>query len=314
MCRWRPRASASKERSGGRDSSSLAPGDSLSTLLALAGGVLGESTDDATLVRFRDATHTDTVSFHVSDVIAGRFDVTLQDGDHAFVYFHPGYHQLARASIFGEVKRPGTYPLTPGSTRISALVAGAGGFLPGADLATLRVFRANRLAGESDPEVERLAALSRKEMTASEYEVLRARLSVRREDFRVDWNRLQTEPDLDMALQDGDVLRVDPVLPSVRVEGEVRRPGLIRYEPGRKIDEYVKLAGGFSERAATSQVRITRSVTGQTILARDADGLQPGDMVWVPERGEPATWQSLQNILVVLAQLATVIVVVRSLR
>jgi protein involved in polysaccharide export with SLBB domain len=264
-------------------------------------------------VRFRDATHTDTVSFRVSEVAAGRYDLALRDGDRAFVYFQSGYHQLESASIFGEVKRPGAYPLSPGNTHISALVAAAGGFLPNADLATLRVFRANNRAGEADPEVERLAGLSRKEMTASEYELFRSRLTARREDFRVDWNRLQGNPDLDMTLRGGDILRVDPVLPSIRVEGEVRRPGLIRYERGRGIEEYVKLAGGYSERAAHKQVRVTRSVTGQTILGRDADGLEPGDLVWVPEKPEPTTWNNFQSFLLVLAQVATVVVVVRRL-
>jgi protein involved in polysaccharide export with SLBB domain len=289
----------------------LGPGDSLSTLLALGGGVLGEAADAGTLVRFRDATHTDSVGFRVSDVLAGRSDLPLRDGDRAFVYYQPGYHRLESANIYGEVLRPGAYPLTPGVTRISDLVTAAGGFLPGANLASLRVYRADPQAAESDPEVERLAPLARKEMTASEYEVLRARLTARREDFRVDWNRVHADPDLNMVLRDHDVVRVDPVLPSVRVEGEVRRPGLVRFEPGRKAEAYVRLAGGFSDRAARGQVRITRAVTGQTVFARDASGLEPGDLVWVPERGETAAWQNLQSMLLVLAQIATVIVAVR---
>src|SRR5262249_36317112 len=154
----------------------------------------------------------------ISDVAAGRFNPPLQDGDRAFVYFQPGYHRLESASILGEVHRPGAYPLTPEVTRLSTLVNAAGGFLPDANLATLRVYRANPFAGESDPEVERLAQLSRKDMTASEYEVLRARTTARREDFRVDWKRVHENPALDMTLRDGDVVRVDPVLPSVRVE------------------------------------------------------------------------------------------------
>src|SRR5262249_13759151 len=203
--------------------------------------------------------------------------------------------RLESASILGEVRRPGAYPLAPEVTRLSTLVRAAGGFLPDANLATLRVYRANPAAAETDPEVERLSQLSRKDMTASEYEVLRARTTARREDFRVDWNRVHDNPDLDMTLRDGDIVRVDPVLPSVRVEGEVRRPGLVRFEAGRRVDAYVRLAGGFSDRAARGQVRITRAVTGQTILARDADGLEPGDLVWVPERGETQTWQNLQS-------------------
>ena len=104
---------------------------------------------------------------------------------------------------------------------------------------------------------------------------------------------------------------VDKAVASVRVEGEVLRPGLVRFEKGRNVNEYVRLTGGFSNRASRGQVRITRAVTGQTILARDISTLEPGDLVWVPERGETANWQNLQSILLVLAQIATVIIAVR---
>lgn len=289
----------------------LAAGDSLRTLLSLAGGALAEARDEALLVRFLDATRVDSVSFRVTDVLAGRFDLPLRAGDHAYIYFQPRYHYLGQVSIFGEISRPGTYPLVPGLTRITHLVSAAGGFLPTADLASVRLFRANSLAGEPDPEIDRLAQLGRKDMTGSEYEVLRARVTARRQDFRVDWNRVQPNGDLDLMLRTGDIVRVDAVVASVRVEGEVRLPGMVRYEAGRSVEEYVRLAGGFSERALRKKVRIKRAVTGQTILAKDVASLEPGDLVWVPERGEPAIWQNFESILLVVAQVATVVVVVR---
>jgi len=289
----------------------LSPGDSLSTLLELAGGPLPEAIDDALLVRFRDAIHLDTLSFHISDLLKRKFDVALHDGDRAFLYYQPRYHELHNATILGEVHRPGAIPLEEGRTRLSDLVTAAGGFTAEADLSALRVFRASRLAKEGDPEIERLAQLSRKDMTGSEYEVLRARLTGRREDFRVDWKRLKDNPDLDIILRADDIVRVDPVVPSVRVEGEVRRPGLVRYTAGRSVAGYVRLAGGYSDRAWRGQVRVTRSVTGQTILARDVPTIEPGDMVWVPERGEGTGWENLRATLLLLAQVATVIVAIR---
>jgi protein involved in polysaccharide export with SLBB domain len=289
----------------------LAAGDSLSTLLMLAGGALPDAVEQAVLVRFLDATRTDSLSFRIADVIAGRFDVPLRNGDHAYVYYHPRFHFLEQAGIFGEIQRPGAYPLLPGLSRLSDLVHTAGGFLPSADLASLRVFRASGTAGEADPEIERLSQLSRRDMTASEYEVLRARVTARRQDFRVDWNRVRPGGDLDIVLRGGDIVRVDQVVASVRVEGEVRLPGLIHHEAGRSVLDYVRLAGGFSERASRGKVRVKRAVTGQTILARDVASLEPGDLVWVPERGEPATWQNLQTVLLVAAQLATVVLALR---
>ena len=148
-------------------------------------------------------------------------------------------------------------------------------------------------------------------MTSSEYEVLRARLSARREDYRVSWDRLRVLPELDLVLEDGDVVRVDRVMPSVRVDGEVRRPGVIQFVEGRSVAEYLRLAGGTSDRAARRQVRVTRAVTGQTILAHDVSSISPGDLIWVPERGDASIWQQMQSTMLLLAQIATVIIAVR---
>lgn len=289
----------------------LAPGDSLSTLFALAGGPLANATDRAVLVRFRDATQLDSMAFRAADVMARKFDLPLRDGDHVFVYYLPRFHFLEQASIYGEVEQPGAYPLLPGFTRLSQLVGSAGGFLPTADLAALRVFRSSPTGAEVDPEIERLSQLGRNDMTASEYEVLRARATARRQEFRIDWLRVKPMGDLDITLRAGDIVRVDPVVASIRVEGEVRLPGLVRFEPGRRVSDYVRLAGGFSERASRGRVRVRRAVSGQTLLAKDVAALQPGDLVWVPERGEGTVWENLRSTLLVLAQVATFIVAVR---
>jgi protein involved in polysaccharide export with SLBB domain len=289
----------------------LAPGDSLSTLLALAGGPLTSATDRAVLVRFVDATLKDSLSFNVGDVLAGRFDTLLRDGDHVYLYFQPRFHFLEQASIFGEVQRPGIYPILPGPTRLSDLVKLAGGFLPDADQGSIRVVRSVGPSGQADPEITRLSQLGRRDMTASEYEVLRARVASQRQDFRVDWKKVKVGGDLDIVLRGGDAVSVDQVVATVRVDGEVRLPGLISYEPGRSVEEYVKLAGGYSERALPHKVRVKRAVTGQTILARDVSALQPGDMIWVPERGDPQAWQNFQAVLLVATQVATIILALR---
>jgi len=289
----------------------LARGDSLSTLLSLAAGPLPDAAEHGVLVRFADITTTDSLSFRVADVLEGRFDVALRDGDRAYLYHRPRYHYLEQVRILGEVQRPGAYPLLPGFSRLSHLLNAAGGFLPTADMAALRVFRVNPQSGEADPEIDRLTQLGRTEMTTSEYDVLRARVAARRTDFRVDWHRVKPGGDLDFELRSGDVISVDPVVASVRVDGEVRQPGLIRYEPGRKAEDYIRLAGGYSERAQPDKVRIKRAGTGQTILAKDVPALESGDLVWVPERGEPQGWRYLQTTLLVMAQIATILLLFR---
>lgn len=289
----------------------LGPADSLRTLLDLAGGPLpAAQASRCLLVRWQAPTQAESLWFELADVYSGVTNPPLRDGDHAFIFFTSRFHALEQAGIYGEVEHPGVYPLVTGQSRLSHLVRAAHGFLARADLSTVRVYRAAR-AAEADPELERLIRLSRAEMTNTEYEILRAKLAARREDYRVDWFRLEQSPELDVLLRDGDVVRVDPLIASVRVEGEVRRPGIVEFEPRRSVDAYVRLAGGYSNRAASSKIRITRAVTGQSLRAKDVQDVAPGDLIWVPERPDVTFWQHLQTLVTVAAQVATVIIAVR---
>jgi polysaccharide biosynthesis/export protein len=289
----------------------LGPADSLRTLLDIAGGPLpAAQAGGCLLVRFRAPTQAESLWFELPQVFAGTANPALRDGDHVFISFTSRFHTLEQAGVYGEVENPGVYPLVTGQSRLSHLIRAAHGFLPRADLSTIRVFRAARSA-ESDPEFERLIRLSQDQMTTTEYEILRAKLAARREDYRVDWFRLEQSPELDILLREGDVVRVDPLIASVRVEGEVRRPGIVEFEPRRTVDAYVKLAGGYSNRAARSKVRITRAVTGQSLRSKDVQEVAPGDLIWVPERADVTVWQHLQTLVTVAAQVATVIIAVR---
>jgi protein involved in polysaccharide export with SLBB domain len=278
----------------------------------MAGGPLPSAqADHCLLVRWRTPVQAESVRFALGDVYSGATNPPLRDGDRAYVFFTSRFHVLEQAAVYGEVENPGVYPLVTGQTRLSHLIRAAQGFLPRADLSTIRVYRAAR-AADTDPEFERLIRLGRAEMTDTEYEILRAKLAARREDYRVDWFRLEQSPELDILLREGDVVRVDPLIASVRVEGEVLRPGIVEYEPRRGVDAYIRLAGGYAQRADFSKVRVTRSVTGQSLRAKDVGAIAPGDLIWVPEKSDVTLWDHMQTLITVAAQVATVVIAVRA--
>src|SRR5262249_11575722 len=122
---------------------------------------------------------------------------------------------------------------------------------------------------------------------------------------------LSRAPQEDLLLESGDLVRVEPVTTAVRVEGEVLRPGLVRYESGASLDRYVHSAGGYTARAKASKMLVTRAVTGQTVPARQVAQIEPGDMIWVPERADRSFWQNMGTLIAVSAQVATLIIAVR---
>jgi protein involved in polysaccharide export with SLBB domain len=293
----------------------LGPNDSLLTLFRLAGDPAPSAdAERVLLIRWRQPFQAESLWFRLDQVYSRQVNPMLREGDRLYVFFIPQYHLQHEVTILGEVARPGVYPITEGQHRLSDLISAAGGFLTGADLSAIRIQRHSTSAGEKDPELERLLRLSRDQLTSSEYEVLRTKLANLRDEYRVDWNRLQAQKDqLDVLLKDGDVVRVERLVSSVRVDGEVTRPGFIRFEEGQGVEEYVREAGGYTNRAWKSKVRVSRAVTGQTLQAKDVKALDPGDLVWVPEQSDRGVWYHTTVILTVLAQLATVVIAVSTI-
>ncbi len=284
----------------------LAPGDSLSTLLSLAGGLLpAASPEQALVVRFTSATERESLLANLGDPAA--LSTQLRDGDHLFVHYLPEFHRLRSVTIIGEMVRPGSFPIVPGRDRLSDLVGWAAGFSPQANREALHLVRETAAIGEANPEFDRLVRLSRTEMTESEYAKLETNLAERKNSFRVDWTRLRAGSSTDPLLADGDVIRVERFVPTVRIEGQVKRPGFVDYSAGRSLQDYVQLAGGFTERAARTSVRVSRSMSGQIISARSLRSVQPGDFIWVPERSDVDAWSVLRDLVTVTGQVAVII-------
>jgi protein involved in polysaccharide export with SLBB domain len=292
----------------------LGTNDSLLTLFRLAGDPIPSAEiDNVLLVRWKDAFTPDSVWIHLDDIYDRRTNPALRDGDRLYVYYIPKYHLQHEVFLVGEIARPGVYPIDEGRHRLSDMVKAAGGFLPTADLSAIRVHRRSPDASEKDPELDRMLHLSREQLTVSEYTKLTTRLAGLREDYRIDWIRLNESPrELDLLLRDGDIVRVERLVPSVRIDGEVTRPGILTFHPGQKVSDYVKQAGGYTERAWVERIRVTRSGSGQTLPAKNVKALDPGDFVWVPERPDKSGWDYIRETLTALAQVAAIVIAVDS--
>ena len=289
----------------------LAPGDSLSTLLRLAGGLLpSASRDRALFVRFTSPTVRESLWLTVRAIESGAANPTLRDGDALFAFFVAGYHDVALVEIFGEVLRPGTYPIALGKDRLSDLIQWTGGFRAMANRASINLVRASEGVGQ-DVEFDRLLRLSRSEMTESENAAFRTRLAEHKNVFRVDYDQLAKTKQVDPMLRAGDVVRVEPLFLTVRVDGEVKHPGLAEYSPTRKWQDYIDLAGGFTDRAAIGAVRVSRAGTGQVVKVGSAKTIQPGDFMWVPERHDLDSWGLFKDIVTIAAQLSVIVLAVR---
>lgn len=88
-------------------------------------------------------------------------------------------------------------------------------------------------------------------------------------------------------LKEGDVINIPVYKTRVLVQGEIKRPGIYEMREGEVMDDLIKYAGGFNERAYRASVKISRLTDKERViidLSKDAfkaHSLLPGDSIHV---------------------------------
>ncbi|PPE71354.1 polysaccharide export protein EpsE [Caldimonas thermodepolymerans] len=158
-----------------------------------------------------------------------------------------------QASVLGQVNRPGKYPLELANTRLTDLIAMAGGVAPaGADVVVVTGTRNGK-------------------------------------PFRKEVNLpsifMEGRTDDDMVMENGDVVYVDR-MPTIYIYGEVQRPGAIRLERDMTVMQALATGGGLTQRGTERGLRVHRRGPDgkvQVIQPSMEDKLRDGDVVYVRE-------------------------------
>jgi polysaccharide export outer membrane protein len=172
-------------------------------------------------------------------------------------------YKSQKIHIVGEVRNPGTYPLTGDMSLIEA-VARAGSTLPSASGEAL-IVRAKAGQPTSGPI---LPNGSESDVTTVDLKELQSGVSSQ-----------------NVALHDGDTIFV-PRAESVYVFGQVKNPGAYSIQRNTTVLQALSLAGGVNERGATGRIKIVRIEKGKTVEVKVklTDIVRPGDTIMVPER------------------------------
>ena len=113
-------------------------------------------------------------------------------------------------------------------------------------------------------------------------------------------------------LESGDVIYIPTKRRTISVSGQMEKPGLIDYEPGLTVSDYMEKAGGYTYEANRGGARLIRARTG----AREELDLElnvgPGDEIWVPQKERVNYWAFFQSTMRTVAETLTLVVLVRS--
>jgi len=158
-----------------------------------------------------------------------------------------------QVSVLGQVGKPGRYPLETSNTRLSEMLAIAGGIgLGGADVAVITGTRGGKTF--------------RTEIDIASF-------------------FLKTAPQVDLVVAGGDVIYVHRA-PTFYIYGEVQKPGSYRVERDMTIRQALALGGGPTPRGTERGLSIhRRGADGaiETLSPNLSDRVRPGDVLHVRE-------------------------------
>jgi polysaccharide export outer membrane protein len=172
-------------------------------------------------------------------------------------------YKSQKVFIVGEVRTPGTYPLSGNMNLVEAL-ARAGSTLPTASGEAVIVHAGENASGPTMPVSDDLKDLVRVNLRDLEKGTVTS----------------------NAALRDGDTVFV-PRAQSIYVFGQVKNPGAYAMQQtDTTVLQALSLAGGVTDRGTTSRIKIVRIVNGdkKELKVKLTDLVQAGDTVIVSER------------------------------
>ncbi len=164
-----------------------------------------------------------------------------------------------QVAVLGEVARPGRFPLEIFNTRLSEMLANAGGITPGV----------GGMGGGSDKVI-----------------ITGWRNGQRfRKEVDVPSLFLNNNPEEDIEVAGGDVIYV-PEAPVYYIYGETQRPGSFRIQRGMSVQQALAIAGGPTVRGTERGMKLFRKTSDgkvELIKTKPNDPVQPNDVIFVTE-------------------------------
>lgn len=299
-------------------------GVSLEELVLLAGGYDREADArviDVTREVIDDDYKTITETFKIS--ASGNLDINtntvfeFEPNDKITVRYLKGYGDRISVSAVGEVLYPGNYDIAFKNERILDLLERAGGVSPYAFQEGGSIVRKNPYYKEV---IQQITSDKINDTTATKNVDLDLN---NLEEYRVgiDFKKLLkegSESKQNMVLKDGDRLIIPSVKETIKVEGEVLLPSLVKYDKKLSLKDYIGKSGGFNDNAKKGKVYVIYAngdiaSTKKFLFFKSYPAVKPGALVIVPAKPERKGGLTTQEVLGITTGFATIALLVERL-
>ncbi|MUH71354.1 SLBB domain-containing protein [Psychrosphaera haliotis] len=226
-------------------------------------------------------------------------NVAIQPKDVVNVFQQSNWQKESRITLGGEVVYPGTYTIKDGEG-LAAVIARAGGltkfaapegaFFARESLRELEQKQARDLAQNLSKELAfKSISNSFGSVAVTEVQDLVSKLTVVEGVGRliIDLDRILSDENYDVQVEDGDQLLVPTLRGEVSVVGEVQVATSHIYNEGWLLEDYLKSSGGLRAQADSDRVYVIRAnglvdIPDSSWLGGEDTLIAPGDTIVVP--------------------------------
>lgn len=220
-------------------------------------------------------------------------------------------------SVVGEVMFPGAYDVTYKNERILDLIEKAGGLSPYAFKQGGSLVRRNPYYKEV---IQQLTSDRINDSTSTK----NVNIDLNNlEEYRVaiDFNKLLKEgpgSSQNMVLKDGDRIIIPTIKETIKIEGQVLLPSLIRYDKRLRFKDYISKSGGFNNQAKKRKSYVIYpngdiAATKSFLFFKTYPAIEPGSLVVVPAKAKRTGGVSTEEVLGVTTGFATVALLIERL-
>ena len=241
---------------------------------------------------------------------------TLEPFDEVYVRFSPGYQEQQVIKVNGEITFAGDYVLAEKNSRLSDIIAKAGGITPDAYVKGASLKR--QLTEDEMRRLETLLQLSSNKQSRDS--VALSLENIKDYSVGIDLEKALTNPGSahDVVLRDGDELYIPQFQSTVKISGAVTYPNSVTYTNGMSVKSCLSQAGGYNDIARKYPIVIymngkVATTRKRFICFKHYPKVEPGSEIVVPAKTQQDRKTSLAEILSITSSTTSMAAMITSI-
>ncbi|KKB53324.1 SLBB domain-containing protein [Parabacteroides goldsteinii] len=241
---------------------------------------------------------------------------TLEPFDEVYVRFSPGYQEQQVVKVNGEITFSGDYVLAEKNSRLSDIIAKAGGITPDAYVKGASLKRL--LTEDEMRRLETLLQLSANKQSRDS--VALSLENIKDYSVGIDLEKALANPGSahDVVLRDGDELYIPQYQSTVKISGAVTYPNSVTYTNGMSVKSCLSQAGGYNDIARKYPIVIymngkVATTRKRFIFFKHYPKVEPGSEIVVPAKTQQDRKTSLAEILSITSSTTSMAAMITSI-